>query len=61
MPYLLIVLYLFACLFINRNAVLEANLSEKGYSAPNARKTGTTIAGLIFKVCFDTAKHDLCC
>uniref|UniRef100_A0A8C1U4P2 Proteasome subunit beta n=1 Tax=Cyprinus carpio TaxID=7962 RepID=A0A8C1U4P2_CYPCA len=32
-----------------RNAVLEANLSEKGYSAPNARKTGTTIAGLIFK------------
>ncbi|XP_077078649.1 proteasome subunit beta type-7-like [Siphateles boraxobius] len=32
-----------------RNAVLEANLSEKGYSGPNARKTGTTIAGLIFK------------
>lgn len=33
-----------------RNAVLEAGLSEKGYSAPKARKTGTTIGGIIFKV-----------
>ncbi|KAB5565283.1 hypothetical protein PHYPO_G00239360 [Pangasianodon hypophthalmus] len=32
-----------------RNAVLEAGLSEKGYSAPKARKTGTTIGGIIFK------------
>ncbi|KAJ8267427.1 hypothetical protein COCON_G00125990 [Conger conger] len=32
-----------------RNAVLESNLSEVGYSAPKARKTGTTIAGIIFK------------
>ncbi|XP_072530131.1 proteasome subunit beta type-10 [Salminus brasiliensis] len=32
-----------------RNAVLEANLSEKGYKAPKARKTGTTIAGIVFK------------
>ncbi|KAK1788962.1 hypothetical protein P4O66_015862 [Electrophorus voltai] len=32
-----------------RNAVLEEGLSEKGYSAPKARKTGTTIAGIIFK------------
>lgn len=32
-----------------RNTVLEGNLSEQGYSAPKARKTGTTIAGIIFK------------
>ncbi|XP_036417901.1 proteasome subunit beta type-10 [Colossoma macropomum] len=32
-----------------RNAMLEAELSEKGYKAPKARKTGTTIAGMIFK------------
>ncbi|KAJ8334983.1 hypothetical protein SKAU_G00406220 [Synaphobranchus kaupii] len=32
-----------------RNAVLEGNLSEVGYRAPKARKTGTTIAGIIFK------------
>ncbi|XP_028819815.1 proteasome subunit beta type-10 [Denticeps clupeoides] len=32
-----------------RNAVLEGNLAEKGFSAPKARKTGTTIAGLVFK------------
>ncbi|XP_062385932.1 proteasome subunit beta type-10 [Sardina pilchardus] len=32
-----------------RNAVLEQNLSEQGFSAPKARKTGTTIAGLVFK------------
>nr|ACI68599.1 Proteasome subunit beta type-7 precursor [Salmo salar] len=32
-----------------RNAVLEGNLSELGYSSPKARKTGTTIAGIVFK------------
>ncbi|XP_046714992.1 proteasome subunit beta type-10 [Silurus meridionalis] len=32
-----------------RNAVLEASLTEKGYSAPKARKTGTTIGGMIYK------------
>ncbi|XP_067111463.1 proteasome subunit beta type-10 [Osmerus mordax] len=32
-----------------RNAVLEGSLSEQGLSAPKARKTGTTIAGIIFK------------
>ncbi|XP_076862392.1 proteasome subunit beta type-10 [Brachyhypopomus gauderio] len=32
-----------------RNAVLEADLCRKGYGAPKARKTGTTIAGMIFK------------
>ncbi|XP_048850015.1 proteasome subunit beta type-10 [Brienomyrus brachyistius] len=32
-----------------RNAVLEGNLSELGYSAPKARKTGTTIAGMMYK------------
>ncbi|KAL4629606.1 proteasome subunit beta type-7-like [Arapaima gigas] len=32
-----------------RNAVLEGNLSETGYSAPKARKTGTTIAGILYK------------
>ncbi|KAJ8367033.1 hypothetical protein AAFF_G00333700 [Aldrovandia affinis] len=32
-----------------RNAVLEGNLSQAGFSAPKARKTGTTISGIIFK------------
>lgn len=32
-----------------RNNVLEASLSEHGYKSPKARKTGTTIAGVIFK------------
>ncbi|XP_033981892.1 proteasome subunit beta type-10 [Trematomus bernacchii] len=32
-----------------RNAVLESSLSESGYKAPGARKTGTTIAGIVFK------------
>ncbi|KAG5843046.1 hypothetical protein ANANG_G00184340 [Anguilla anguilla] len=31
------------------NTVLESNLSEVGYKAPKARKTGTTIAGILFK------------
>ncbi|XP_049460086.1 proteasome subunit beta type-10 isoform X1 [Epinephelus fuscoguttatus] len=32
-----------------RNAVLESSLSEFGYKAPSARKTGTTIAGIVYK------------
>uniref|UniRef100_A0A8C9V728 Proteasome subunit beta n=2 Tax=Scleropages formosus TaxID=113540 RepID=A0A8C9V728_SCLFO len=32
-----------------RNAMLEENLSKLGYSAPKARKTGTTIAGIMYK------------
>ncbi|XP_061591039.1 proteasome subunit beta type-10 [Cololabis saira] len=32
-----------------RNAVLESSLSEQGYKPPGARKTGTTIAGIMFK------------
>ena len=34
----------------SRNAVLESSLSESGYKAPGARKTGTTSAGIVFKV-----------
>uniref|UniRef100_A0A3B4BGS1 Proteasome subunit beta n=1 Tax=Periophthalmus magnuspinnatus TaxID=409849 RepID=A0A3B4BGS1_9GOBI len=34
---------------IRRNAVLESSLSENGFKAPNPRKTGTTIAGLVYK------------
>lgn len=30
--------------------MLESNFSEYGYKAPSARKTGTTIAGLVYKV-----------
>ncbi|XP_041826723.1 proteasome subunit beta type-10 [Melanotaenia boesemani] len=32
-----------------RNTVLESSLSEVGYKAPGARKTGTTIAGVVYK------------
>ncbi|XP_026195768.1 proteasome subunit beta type-10 [Anabas testudineus] len=32
-----------------RNEVLESSLSELSYKAPSARKTGTTIAGIIYK------------
>ncbi|KAM7384836.1 hypothetical protein PAMA_011951 [Pampus argenteus] len=32
-----------------RNTVLESSLSELGYKAPKARKTGTTIAGIVYK------------
>ncbi|XP_056875437.1 proteasome subunit beta type-7 [Takifugu flavidus] len=32
-----------------RNAVLEAEATKVGYSFPSARKTGTTICGLVFK------------
>lgn len=32
-----------------RNAVLESSLSEHGLKAPNPRKTGTTIAGLVYQ------------
>ncbi|XP_008300975.1 proteasome subunit beta type-10 [Stegastes partitus] len=33
----------------HRNAVLESSLAEFGYKTPNARKTGTTIAGIVYK------------
>ncbi|MBN3295251.1 PSB7 protein, partial [Amia calva] len=32
-----------------RNAALEGELTQIGYKAPKARKTGTTIAGIVFK------------
>ncbi|KAJ1146255.1 hypothetical protein NDU88_012533 [Pleurodeles waltl] len=32
-----------------RNALLEAEFTEKGHQLPAARKTGTTIVGLVFK------------
>ncbi|XP_029025120.1 proteasome subunit beta type-10 [Betta splendens] len=32
-----------------RNEVLESSLSDLGYKAPGARKTGTTIAGILYK------------
>ncbi|KAF3702395.1 Proteasome subunit beta type-7 [Channa argus] len=32
-----------------RNAALESSFSELGYKAPSARKTGTTIAGILYK------------
>lgn len=33
-----------------RNSLLEAELTQKGQRLPAARKTGTTIAGVVFKV-----------
>ncbi|XP_074067708.1 proteasome subunit beta type-7 [Macrotis lagotis] len=32
-----------------RNAILEAEFAKKGYKLPTARKTGTTIAGVVYK------------
>uniref|UniRef100_A0A8D0NMP1 Proteasome subunit beta n=1 Tax=Sus scrofa TaxID=9823 RepID=A0A8D0NMP1_PIG len=32
-----------------RNAILEADFAKKGYKLPTARKTGTTIAGVVYK------------
>lgn len=32
-----------------RNTALESGFSELGYKAPTARKTGTTIAGMVYK------------
>ncbi|XP_006497848.1 proteasome subunit beta type-7 isoform X1 [Mus musculus] len=32
-----------------RNAVLEADFAKKGFKLPKARKTGTTIAGVVYK------------
>ncbi|XP_053190937.1 proteasome subunit beta type-10 [Scomber japonicus] len=32
-----------------RNTMLESSFSELGYKVPNARKTGTTIAGIVYK------------
>lgn len=42
----------FIYLFIlwNRNAVLEGEVNKVGCSLPAARKTGTTICGVVFKV-----------
>jgi len=37
-------------LYVFRNAVLEAESTKLGYSIPAARKTGTTICGIVFKV-----------
>lgn len=37
-------------MLIFRNANLEAEAAKVGYSFPSARKTGTTICGLVFKV-----------
>ncbi|XP_041082494.1 proteasome subunit beta type-7-like [Polyodon spathula] len=34
---------------VQRNAMLEEQMSGQGFKAPKARKTGTTIAGIIFK------------
>ncbi|XP_030002429.1 proteasome subunit beta type-10 [Sphaeramia orbicularis] len=33
----------------SRNSVLESGLSELGFKPPTARKTGTTIAGVVYK------------
>ncbi|KAM6976324.1 proteasome subunit beta type-10 [Tautogolabrus adspersus] len=33
----------------SRNGVLESSLSDLGYKSPKARKTGTTIAGIVYK------------
>lgn len=41
---------LFAFILICRNAALESGFSELGYKAPTTRKTGTTIAGMVYKV-----------
>ncbi|XP_043841897.1 proteasome subunit beta type-7-like [Dromiciops gliroides] len=32
-----------------RNAIIEAEFGKKGYKLPTARKTGTTIAGVVYK------------
>nr|KAF6315209.1 proteasome 20S subunit beta 7 [Myotis myotis] len=40
------------CVFLSfapRNAVLEADFAKKGYKLPKARKTGTTIAGVVYR------------
>lgn len=34
-------------------------LTQKGLKAPSFLKTGTTIVGLIFKVCVSTISHSL--
>lgn len=39
--------------FALRNAFLEADFAKKGYKLPAARKTGTTIAGVVYKVSRD--------
>ncbi|KAL0606332.1 Proteasome subunit beta type-7 [Plecturocebus cupreus] len=46
-------------LFALRNAVLEADFAKKGYKLPKARKTGTTIAGVMYKLLrrWDSCRH----
>lgn len=39
-----------------RNAILEADFAKKGFKLPKARKTGTTIAGVVYKVSRDLPK-----
>ena len=39
--------------FALRNAILEADFAKKGHKLPAARKTGTTIAGVVYKVSRD--------
>ncbi len=38
------------CLCFYRNALLEADINKLGFSSPAARKTGTTICGIVYKV-----------
>ncbi len=38
------------CLCFYRNALLEADINKLGFSSPAARKTGTTICGVVYKV-----------
>lgn len=47
-----------------RNALLEAESSKFGFNAPAARKTGTTICGVVYKVrkralCVFQKRYDL--
>ncbi|XP_058301810.1 proteasome subunit beta type-7 isoform X1 [Hylobates moloch] len=35
--------------YLRGNAVLEADFAKRGYKLPKARKTGTTIAGVVYK------------
>uniref|UniRef100_A0A0E9TLT6 Uncharacterized protein n=1 Tax=Anguilla anguilla TaxID=7936 RepID=A0A0E9TLT6_ANGAN len=36
--------------YCKRNALLEAEITKLGCSVPAARKTGTTICGVVYKV-----------
>uniref|UniRef100_A0A672PCR6 Proteasome subunit beta n=1 Tax=Sinocyclocheilus grahami TaxID=75366 RepID=A0A672PCR6_SINGR len=37
------------CVCFYRNALLEADINKLGFSSPAARKTGTTICGVVYK------------